>query len=102
VDSSELSTVARIQHCCADATGGPRPPLWSEVKVDIVHTHRRGTLAKHLENTTYIKHLRRVWKISGMLVITAIAGILHGIFPFVLKTYVSTMVHDINKVFEDA
>jgi hypothetical protein len=37
-----------------------------------------------------------------MLVLTAIAGILHGIFPFVLKNYVSAMVYDINKVFEDA
>ena len=59
-------------------------------------------MAKHLENTTYIKHLQRAWKISGMLVLTAIAGILHGIFPFVLKNYVSAMVYDINKVFEDA
>jgi len=59
-------------------------------------------LAKHLENTTYIKHLQRSWKVSGMLVLTAIAGILHGIFPFVLQNYVSAMVYDINKVFEDA
>jgi hypothetical protein len=36
-----------------------------------------------------------------MLVITAIAGILHGIFPFVLKTYVSTRVHNINEILEE-
>ena len=54
---------------------------------------------KHLENTTYIKHLLFAFKVSVMLFVVSVVGIIHGIFPFILKNYVSSRVHDLNGEF---
>jgi len=54
---------------------------------------------KHLENTTYIKHLRRAWSVSVILLVSAIVGIVHGVLPFVFKTYVSSRIEGLNKEF---
>jgi len=53
----------------------------------------------HLENTTYIKHLRLAWGISATLLVSAIVGIVHGALPFVFKTYVSSRIEGLNKEF---
>ena len=53
----------------------------------------------HLENTTYIKHLRRAWSVSATLLVSAIVGIVHGVLPFVFKTYVSSRIEGLNKKF---
>ncbi len=53
----------------------------------------------HLENTTYIKHLRLAWGVSATLLVSALVGIVHGAMPFVFKTYVSSRIEDLNKEF---
>jgi len=54
----------------------------------------------HLENTTYIKHLRLAWGISVTLLVSAIVGIVHGVLPFVFKTYISGKVRSLAETLE--
>ena len=56
---------------------------------------------KHLENTTYLRHLQFAWLTSGKLLLLVLVGLIHGIFPFIFPTYVSSKVHHLNTVFGD-
>ena len=54
---------------------------------------------KHLENTTYLRHLQFAWLTSGKLLLLVLVGLIHGIFPFILPKYVSSTVHRLHSEF---
>jgi len=57
---------------------------------------------KHLKENSqnYFQHLAFSWKISGQLLVLAVIGVIHGIFPFVFTRWVSSEMHRINQKFE--
>ena len=57
---------------------------------------------RHLKNTTYLKHLLFVWKISAMLVLISIVGVIHGIFPFLYDRYVSSKLRELDELLDTA
>ena len=54
---------------------------------------------KHLDEhgMTYIQHLILAWTYAYKLGIMTIVAILHGILPFLFKTYVSDKLKELNK-----
>ena len=55
---------------------------------------------KHLENTTYFKHLFHIWKVSAQLVLVSIVGIIHGILPFTFQNYVSSKLKELDELLD--
>ena len=53
--------------------------------------------SKHLEGTTYFKHMRRAMKWSYMLIVAGILGFIHSVFPFIYKDIISGTVDKIKK-----
>lgn len=49
------------------------------------------------QKVTYFKHQARVFKAAAKLFWLALAGIIHGIFPFFLESTVSTGVKQISQ-----
>ena len=56
---------------------------------------------KHLDNTTYLKHLKFAWLISAKLAVLVIVGLVHGLFPFIFPSYISSKVHQLNSEFDN-
>jgi len=54
---------------------------------------------KHLRDhdMTYIQHLRLAWTYAFKLMIMSLVAVIHGILPFVLTTYVSDKLKELNK-----
>ena len=53
---------------------------------------------RHLENTTYFKHLFLIWKVSAALAVASVVGVIHGIFPFLYERYVSSKLKELDEV----
>ena len=52
------------------------------------------------QNKNYFQHLAFSWKTSSQLLVLAVVGVIHGIFPFIFHTWVSSEIHRINKKFD--
>ena len=55
---------------------------------------------KHLENTTYLKHLQFAWLTSAKLLVLVLVGLIHGLFPFILPTHVSSKIRHLDSAFD--
>ena len=53
--------------------------------------------SKHLEGTTYFKHMGKAMKWSYMLIVAGILGFIHAVFPFIYKDIISGTVDKIKK-----
>ena len=56
---------------------------------------------KHLKDTTYWKHLRFAWSISGMLSILVVVGIIHGVLPWFFDNLVSSKIKHLHSLFNE-
>ena len=54
----------------------------------------------HSEGYTYLSHLKHAFSLSSRVIIAACACILHGIFPFIFVTTLSTTLKKIVKEFD--
>ena len=56
-------------------------------------------MMKHLEDhkMTYIQHLRLAWTYAYKLLIMSLVATIHGLLPFVFKTYVSGKLKELMK-----
>ena len=57
---------------------------------------------RHLKNTTYLQHLLYAWKVSAMLVLISIVGVIHGIFPYLYERYVSSKLRELDELLDTA
>ena len=57
---------------------------------------------KHLkeQNKNYFEHLVFSWKTSSQLLVLVVVGVIHGVFPFIFPTWVSSEIHRIDKKFD--
>ena len=53
--------------------------------------------SKHLEGTTYFKHMWKAMKWSYMLIVAGILGFLHSVFPFIYKDIITSTVDKVKK-----
>ena len=53
--------------------------------------------SKHLEGTTYFKHMWQAMKWSYMLIVGGVLGFLHSIFPFIYKDIITSTVDKVKK-----
>jgi hypothetical protein len=59
-------------------------------------------ILRHLENTTYLKHLFFAWKVSAKLSLVMVVGVIHGIFPFLYERYVSSKLKELDELLDTA
>jgi hypothetical protein len=52
----------------------------------------------HIERKEYFKHMGYVCKISCMLFVLGVVGVLHGLFPFLFPNMVSTKIANLNSL----
>jgi|TARA_R110000824_G_scaffold75983_5_gene192685 hypothetical protein len=57
-------------------------------------------LLRHLENTTYLKHLFFAWNVSAKLALVMVVGVIHGIFPFLYERYVSSKIKELDELLD--
>ena len=50
---------------------------------------------------SYFQHMRFAFMLARKTFLAGSASMIHAIFPFLLETYTSTCIADLNKIFEE-
>jgi hypothetical protein len=50
----------------------------------------------HLKDTTYLKHMKVALMLSWNMLLLAIVGVIHAVFPFAFPNLLSSRVHELD------
>ena len=50
----------------------------------------------HLKDTTYLKHMKVAFMLSWNMLLLAVVGAIHAVFPFIFQNTLSSRVHELD------